>query len=90
MAEIGFVFDTTNLTFHGYADRVRALITEIQGCWSHFAHTGRPTQTCQAWPNYGKEHNYLYFGHEKTILTKFEHATVTSWSMVSDQQLASF
>jgi para-nitrobenzyl esterase len=90
VADIGFVFDTTNKHFHGDAPRVKALVKEIQTYWCHFAYHGMPAPTTREWPTYGNEFTFQFFDHIKTHVITHDVATANIWSMVSNQQLAAF
>jgi para-nitrobenzyl esterase len=90
VADVGFVFNTTNKTFHGDAPRVKNLVKEIQAYWSHFAHHGKPSYTENEWPSYDNNFTYKFFDHTKTHLAKHDVATIEIWSTVSNQKLADF
>ncbi len=91
IADIGFVFNTTNETFHGSGPRVKALVKEIQLNWTQFAHSGQPKQ---AWPKYRNEEDdqthIMLFGHQQSKSVILDNDTIELWSAVDDQLLASF
>jgi len=90
VADIGYVFDTTDKYFHGMTPRVSNLVNEIQNCWTAFAHNGKPETAENPWPSYDKDLYFLLFDHEQSYLTKHSLKSIDFWSRISDQKLASF
>jgi len=96
VADIGFVFGTTDEHFHGQAPRVSQLVNEIQSSWAAFAHNDNPTTAENPWPSYDKGLCFMLFDHDHSYLAEHTYVTehnlksIDFWSRVSDQKLASF
>jgi para-nitrobenzyl esterase len=88
VADIGYVFGTTDRRFHSQTPRVVQLVNEIQSSWTAFARNGSPATLENPWPSYDEDFCFMLFDHEHSHLTG--HKSIDFWSRISDQKLASF